>query len=616
MAVNLSPVGGVAAQFFTNTGAVLTGGKLYTYSAGTTTPAATFTSSLGVTPQPNPIVLDAAGRVPNSGEIWLTQGIIYKFVLKDSNDVTIATYDNITGINDITAQDTPYSPNAQSLLDGNATTVAQALDLVSNESDGSSYVGYQSSLSSSVSTTVKQKLSQTVSVFDFMTAAQIAEVQAETLLTDMSAAFNAAAVALAETGGTINIPVGKYRIENQISIIYAEQSFEDWRNYLTPISLQGEGKASQLYWYGGNSTSIIKYEGVAGTGFTSKTFIRDFFIQNANASTGLRGITLGNETQPNQKGIVNATISGMFIGKCARAINVQYESHECMILDNHLYEYTDYGVWLKSNGCSISNNHIQAGAQGAIGIYAFAVGLTLSVNTIESSLGGSGFFLENTSAFTVTNSYCEQTTNLASPGSNYALKMLGCSNGYVGQNEFGGFPGGNIMYVGQDLTFGNLSRNIQFGVNNYASSGGDAAYVLYVEPASNNGIYITGRLQSSGATPETNQQWTSYLRQNGVRATFGGGSLDFINISGNSVSALFNCLDPAVYFVNVTQGTENLIASGIVSMAPGAAGPILFKTGSTDDAQLEIRVGTGPAVNIWNGIGAIRTIYYTVTRMA
>ena len=35
MAVNLSPVGGVAAQFFTNTGAVLTGGKLYTYATAT-----------------------------------------------------------------------------------------------------------------------------------------------------------------------------------------------------------------------------------------------------------------------------------------------------------------------------------------------------------------------------------------------------------------------------------------------------------------------------------------------------------------------------------------------------------------------------------------------------
>lgn len=98
MAVNLSPFGGVGAQFLDNSGNVLTGGKIFTYAAGTTTNQATYTSSLGITPLPNPIILDAAGRVP-TGEIWLTDGLIYKFVLKDSNDVLIATYDNITGIN-------------------------------------------------------------------------------------------------------------------------------------------------------------------------------------------------------------------------------------------------------------------------------------------------------------------------------------------------------------------------------------------------------------------------------------------------------------------------------------------------------------------------------------
>lgn len=96
--VLLSPAAGVAAQFFTNTGSVLTGGKLYTYLAGTTTPATTYTTSVGNVAHPNPIVLDSAGRVPSSGEVWLTNGIAYKFVLKDSNDVLIATYDNIFGI--------------------------------------------------------------------------------------------------------------------------------------------------------------------------------------------------------------------------------------------------------------------------------------------------------------------------------------------------------------------------------------------------------------------------------------------------------------------------------------------------------------------------------------
>jgi hypothetical protein len=37
--------------------------------------------------------------VPSGGEIWLTDGLSYKFILRDSNDVLIATYDNISGIN-------------------------------------------------------------------------------------------------------------------------------------------------------------------------------------------------------------------------------------------------------------------------------------------------------------------------------------------------------------------------------------------------------------------------------------------------------------------------------------------------------------------------------------
>jgi len=96
MAVFLSPVGGVAAQFFTNSGVILSGGKLYTYAAGTTTPQATYTSSSGSTNHTNPIILDSAGRVPG-GEIWLSASP-YKFVLNTSADVLIATYDNVSGI--------------------------------------------------------------------------------------------------------------------------------------------------------------------------------------------------------------------------------------------------------------------------------------------------------------------------------------------------------------------------------------------------------------------------------------------------------------------------------------------------------------------------------------
>jgi hypothetical protein len=115
MTVNLSPVAGAGWQFFTDTGTVLSGGLLYTYAAGTTTPTTTYQDSAGLVPSANPIVLDSAGRV--SGEVWLTSGTAYKLVLKTSVGVTIWTMDNLRGINDATAV-------AWAAITGKPTTVA------------------------------------------------------------------------------------------------------------------------------------------------------------------------------------------------------------------------------------------------------------------------------------------------------------------------------------------------------------------------------------------------------------------------------------------------------------------------------------------------------------
>jgi hypothetical protein len=80
MAVNLSALAGAGQQFFDNNGVILTGGKLYSYAAGTVTPQATYTTAAGTIAHANPIILDSAGRVA-TGEIWLTAGSNYKFVL-------------------------------------------------------------------------------------------------------------------------------------------------------------------------------------------------------------------------------------------------------------------------------------------------------------------------------------------------------------------------------------------------------------------------------------------------------------------------------------------------------------------------------------------------------
>jgi hypothetical protein len=94
MTVTLSLFAGAGAQFLDNNGVMLSGGLVYTYGAGTTTPLAAYTSNTGDTALANPIVLDASGRVP-TGQIWLTYGQGYKFTIKTSTGTLIGTYDNI-----------------------------------------------------------------------------------------------------------------------------------------------------------------------------------------------------------------------------------------------------------------------------------------------------------------------------------------------------------------------------------------------------------------------------------------------------------------------------------------------------------------------------------------
>lgn len=158
MPVILSPVGGAGAQFFDNNGDPLSGGKLYSYAAGTTTPQTTYTSSSGATPHANPIILDAAGRIAGGGEVWLTDGVAYKFVLMTSTNVLIATWDDITGINaGSTAADISFT--------GFKGQIGTVQSLASNT--GSDWIGFTQAGSGAVPISAQDKMRQLVNVADF-----------------------------------------------------------------------------------------------------------------------------------------------------------------------------------------------------------------------------------------------------------------------------------------------------------------------------------------------------------------------------------------------------------------------------------------------------------------
>ena len=142
MTVNISMLAGAGAQFFDNNGDPLTGGKLYSYAAGTTTPQVAYTTSAGNVAHSNPIILDSAGRVPSSGEIWLTDAASYKFVVHTSDNVLIGTYDNITG-------------------NGSGIYAAFAA------SSGSSLIGFVQSGAGAVTRTQQSKDRDTTSIKDY-----------------------------------------------------------------------------------------------------------------------------------------------------------------------------------------------------------------------------------------------------------------------------------------------------------------------------------------------------------------------------------------------------------------------------------------------------------------
>lgn len=193
MTVNLSYFAGAGWQFFDNNGSPLVGGLLYTYAAGTTTPQTTYTSNTGLTPNSNPIVLDAAGRV--SGEIWLTQGVSYKFVLKTSTGVQLGSYDNISGVSD-------------------SVDVYAALANTNDNTKGDALIGFKQSntsgfLSGAVARTVNDKFQETVSVKDFGAVG-------DGVTNDTDAFVAASAYITAQKGGKLIVPAGTYLVGKQV----------------------------------------------------------------------------------------------------------------------------------------------------------------------------------------------------------------------------------------------------------------------------------------------------------------------------------------------------------------------------------------------------------------
>lgn len=128
-------------QFFDDNGNPLSGGKLYAYSAGTTTPKATFTTESANVKNSHPVVLDSSGRAT-----VFIQGS-YRFDLFDSNDVLIKSTDDVTSFTTLNESGDPFFQSFSGTNSQTVFTLSESLGTDSKDIivfvDGGGNEGYE-----------------------------------------------------------------------------------------------------------------------------------------------------------------------------------------------------------------------------------------------------------------------------------------------------------------------------------------------------------------------------------------------------------------------------------------------------------------------------------------
>lgn len=428
VSISLSPVPKI--QFFDANGNPLVGGKLYTYAAGTTTPLATYTDSSGGTPNANPVILNSRGEA----SVWLGSSS-YKFKLTTSTDVEIWTVDDITSNN--------YDVLAALAASG-----------------GSNLIGYAPSGTGAVTTTVQSKLRQTVSIFDFMTAAQIADVQAGTAAQDVTAAIQAAfdsigAVTagvfqqISPKGVTIHFPAGRYLVT---STLYMPSN----------IRMLGTGMGTQFKFnpsVAGTDFLREKNNNVGGSALNRSNFsmhFENFYVfaaQDGGSTTGRNGSPIAtintntancfNLTDVAYSSFRNVTVTDFWYGT-AFDLNLDtlfaYYNHMvgCFTRDCQLGVQTTSASHLTdcyfSHGTTFPPASIQPNVQYAVSFDGFR-GCAMHGGSIECSCSVA-LIKNNGAGHTITGVYME------SFGSTTA--MMDCSslsndagNTLIGGNSYG-----------------------------------------------------------------------------------------------------------------------------------------------------------------------------------
>jgi hypothetical protein len=561
MSVTLSLFAGAGAQFLDNSGNVLTGGLIYAYNAGTTTPLATYTSNLGNSAHPNPIVLDAAGRVPG-GEIWLTIGFGYKFLLKDANNVLIGTYDNIPSsaqppiLNDASsiAYEQGASTTAGSFIIGDSylitsigTTNFQTIGATSN-TVGIHFIATgvgTGTGTAQFSRTVQAKLQESISVKDFGAVGDG--------VTNDRPTIQLALNALPATGGVLYIPAGTYLLDSTQLTCLGKSN----------ISVVGDGMgASILYAASGTTVSILSFGDYTSASTVLNNFrIADLSFKGSNSSStdhlltfsGINGViienvefyngynevvyNIGTETLKTDRYTVrdcyfHDCIFGLSIG-----VNTNTTATSNILITGNTFERMSWGMLVLGNNVVVTDNKLVDinGTGVAVGESNAASSRSITscvvANNTFTGLGArlAGGYSESNSRGIFVNAY-EQAyadgsqdngvvvnSNTFTASKTSATNSIACISVFGGANVFGNYASGLA-------TTGGVSTFIGVGWTPISGTTGVNAYQIKVYLENNvQESYASGDNIQNGLLVTCVQNTTLYCSNNKFIGTTIGG---------------------------------------------------------------------------------------------
>ncbi|CAB4123406.1 hypothetical protein UFOVP40_43 [uncultured Caudovirales phage] len=178
-------------------------------------------------PETNPIAVywDRAGTQPAAQPIKtingypVRDGIISEIYLPSSCSITVKNKKNLLVFYKPFFDNAASSIGTSAVTGGLWTTVQGFIDYITSTSLGSTVIGWIRSASGAIATTLDKWMNrQTVSVFDFMTDVEIADVQARTKTKDVTGAIRNALASFGVNGGKLRMPKGLYLTTDGIII--------------------------------------------------------------------------------------------------------------------------------------------------------------------------------------------------------------------------------------------------------------------------------------------------------------------------------------------------------------------------------------------------------------